>query len=143
MGVTMLIGLADGTKEGAVLYDSVSGWPVGPIWEGRDAADQAEAFLQWVGTSRWLDLHKQIFGEAHRIRVTIRSGDLREFADLEIQQLIKYWRSIYVDDQGWLIDTKECVCGSGHHHDGEGCLQCDCNTFVPTTEAGRIDAAHA
>lgn len=53
MGVRILEGTYDGTRDAAVLVDSVTGTAFGPLFADHD---EAEAFLKWLeGAETWPD----------------------------------------------------------------------------------------
>jgi hypothetical protein len=122
MGVRVLVGDADGTKA-AALYDSVTGWMIGPIFEAEDAYEQAEAFLDWMRHEPYL-LH------AEEIELTpldipdpryIRADDPRVWPDSGLAKLVAYWRRDHVAD-GLLIpppDDEEPPAGDPRPDPGE------------------------
>lgn len=68
MGVRVLM---DEHENGTVLFDSVSGWPVGPVWSD---GDEAREFLNW-------------FDERNP------TLDLRGMTQVTVEALIGDWRA--------------------------------------------------
>jgi len=111
MGVRILVGHADGTKQAAAMYDSGNGWMVGPIWEGADAYEQIESFQQWLRSLRYieaindgalnlepLDLPNPGVGDG---------SDPRAWPDHGLKKLVDYWRSRFLDEDGWLREEAQ------------------------------------
>lgn len=71
MGVRIVEGMADGTKQVAVLYDSVTGTAFGPLFED---ADEAQAFLESLATHR--------------------KSDARMYSSAELAQILFEWRTL-------------------------------------------------
>lgn len=134
MGVRILAGKADATSHAAAMYDSVSGWMIGPLWEAEDAEEQIESFLAWLGRGKHA-VKAVALGVAPTGAVARDITDPRAWPDNALAEFIKLWRSFYVGGDGWLLDPLDCVCG--HHHmagdDGadEGCLSCPCGKWEP------------
>jgi len=70
MGVRILNGDGQGDSQGAVLYDSVSGWAFGPIFP--EGYPEAQDFLEWIDEERL--------------------PDPRGMADLELERRVREWR---------------------------------------------------
>lgn len=105
MGVRTLIGEADGTKRAAAMYDSVSGWMIGPIWEADDAPEQIEAFLQWMrqlGPVSAIENGTLVLDASDLPYPTRDETDARCWPDSGLKKIIAHWRKLYVDDEGWL-----------------------------------------
>lgn len=145
MGVSTLIGTADGTSHAAVMYCNTTGWPVGPVFEAADAEDQIDAFQKWLGENPLGEVSASIGRELVQ---RFRDGrDPRDWSDADLAVLVSYWRGIYVED-GWLADSFSCACG--HHHlgpDGEyaredldGCVTCSCTEWRPGNRAAEVEA---
>lgn len=64
MSVRILAGLHDVDVPGAVLFDSVTGWAFGPVF---DSAAEAEAFRDWL------------------------PDDARSYEDNQLEQLYEQW----------------------------------------------------
>lgn len=149
MGVSVLAGTADGTNTAAAMYCNTTGWMVGPIFEAPDAVEQIEAFLAWLGRGVGLTLRSQLnLGEP---RAGALGTDPREWDDGALERLVRHWRSLYVGEDGWLLDDMECACGKGHHHlDEDGatargeaaqeCASCDCREWKPGNQAAAAAA---
>jgi hypothetical protein len=155
MGVSTLVGEADGTTHAAAMYCNTSGWMVGPIWEAPDAEDQVEAFLAWMGSGRWRSAVESL---AIRATPYLDSNDVRQWDDGDLGKLISYWRHNYVGEDGWLLDPYACTCD--HHHMGEdgehvragACeqfasspdtttnLPCPCTAWTPGNRAAELAA---
>lgn len=152
MGVRMLVGEADGGRKAAAMYDSSSGWMVGPLFESEDADEQIDAFVQWLSEHGAGLREKLALQDAPRGILGMDGRDPRHWLDPELERIVKHWRSLFVGDDGWLMDVYECGCGSGHHHLGESgetarhgeCVYarsennpCGCRTWRPGNEAAR------
>lgn len=145
MGVTTLIGTADGTNHAAVMYCDTSGWPVGPIFEAPDAEEHIAAFLEWLGASAGGPVRAVLGVRGH---VSGDGTDPRHWEDGDLGVLVSHWRQTYVGEDGWLLDAYECECG--HHHlgpDGElfrgnvdGCVTCSCTEWKPGNRAAQVEA---
>lgn len=160
MGVRTLIGEYDGTQPAGCMVDSGSGFTMGPIFEGYDAAEQIDAFLEWLRSHRWLHHLPEIFtpadhmaGLAPRFKSTLLDGDSPYgWTDQGLERLINYWRPIHVEDRE-LLDVKACVCGhdeESHVAEGEdggpGCYICDpgdgrCMEWRPGNRAAELRVA--
>ena len=68
-----------------VMYDSVTCWGFGPIFEGYDSEEQCEAFLTWLRDEHGLDA--------------------RQPSDKEMDGLLAEWRAVALDEDGDLIVT--------------------------------------
>jgi hypothetical protein len=95
MGVRTLIGTYDGTTPAAVMVDSVTGSSLGVIFEGEDAPEQIEAFLDWMRRRRFIAdeiglTHKQIPDPTHG-----DDTDPRAWPDAGLRKLIAHWRREY------------------------------------------------
>lgn len=79
MGQRIIIGHEQGSEhEVAVLFDSVTGWAFGPVFDERDGIageDRLEAFLDWLE------------GAAG-------TTDLRSMKESEVEALVARWRSV-------------------------------------------------
>lgn len=105
MGVRTLIGIADGTTPAAAMFDSVSGFMVGPIWESTDAEDQIEAFLSWMDSERFITACEEIGLETVDLpHPGLKANDIRFWPDTGIKKLVAYWRSTHLDENGLLRD---------------------------------------
>ena len=140
MGVSTLIGTADGSNHAAVMYCNTTGWPVGPVFEAPDAEDQIDAFVKWLEANP---------GGQDALAPNYGDGtDPRHYGDAEVALLVSQWRGVYVGEDGWLADSFECKCG--HHHlgpDGEyaredvdGCVTCSCTEWKPGNRAAEVEA---
>lgn len=147
MGISTLVGQADGTTDAAAMYCNTTGWMIGPVWEAPDAPEQIEAFLAWLSET----------GVPASLRVTLaldgpdglyRDGrDVRQWRDTDLEKIISHWRGENTSDDGWLLDPYECACGPGHTHLGENgetarhgeCVYekqgCACTTWKPGNKA--------
>ncbi len=93
MGVRTLGGTADGTTPAAAMYDSVTGWMLGPIFEGDDACEQIEAFLAWLGTMPYVKRAREIGFARHETPDPRRDAtDPRSWPDAGLNKLVTYWR---------------------------------------------------
>lgn len=97
MGVRTLIGTYDGTTPAAVMVDSVSGTAMGVVFEGEDAPEQIEGFLDWMRRRPYIALvddlgltHKQIPDPTHD-----DDSDPRAWPEAGLRKLIVYWRREY------------------------------------------------
>lgn len=76
MGQRIITGCEEGTtKEVSLLFDSVTGWAFGPVFDERDGisgADRLLSFLEWCGE-------------------TIGERDLRGSTPLEVEDLHSRW----------------------------------------------------
>lgn len=145
MGVSVLVGHADGTTDAAAMFCSTTGFMVGPIFEAPDAGEQIESFLDWLGSGAWRPFARENGLEA----ITALGGsgdDARCWKDGDLADLIAHWRATYVGDDGWLLDPYECTCGPGHTHMGEQgetarygeCVNapaCSCASWTPANRA--------
>lgn len=109
MGTRVLVGEYDGTTPGAVMVDSTSGWPVGPIFEGVDALEQVEAFQEWLRGMPYIRLHDEgllVFDPSDLYDPTVGDGmDPREWPTPGLAKLVSYWRAGHVGDDGWMKET--------------------------------------
>lgn len=104
MGISTLIGIADGTTPAAAMYCNTTGRMVGPIWEAEDAPDQIEAFLEWVRCYSFIPLTEEIelgSGDVPSPEHD-QSNDVRVWPAWGLDKLVKYWRAQYVGDDGLL-----------------------------------------
>ena len=138
MGVRTLIGEADGTTRAAAMYDSGSGWMIGPVWEAEDAEDQIEAFLTWLRSMEWYGAREAVFGRtSHRNFLLPHADgtDPRGWSDAGLSALISFWKRDHVGEDGWLIDPHQCSCGHRHVADDndeeQGCPSCSCKVWTP------------
>jgi hypothetical protein len=136
MGVRVLSGETGGGTRAAAMYCSTTGWMIGPLWEGEDAAEQVEQFCRWLKLKGWIGA----LLVALRGRFAFQDGtDPRHWPDCDLERLVAYWRDRYVDDGGWLYDPRLCACG--HPHDEDGCTaSCKCPAWRPGNPAAE-DAA--
>lgn len=103
MGVRTLIGTADGTTHAAAMYESGSGWMIGPIFEAEDAEDQIEAFLDWLrrdGVAEYRrgtnDVIVHLYGDG---------SHPGSYHDSDLERLVKFWKLTYLGDDGLLRRT--------------------------------------
>ena len=149
MGVRTLIGTADGHRSAAAMYDSASGWMVGPIFEAEDAEDQIDALLEWFRSGKWSSVAEAVLGAdwhmKHHISRAVDLNDPRMWSDVALEKLITYWRARYIGEDGWLLDAKECACGHRHDRDEDGadvgCARCVCGKWTPGNVAAEELAA--
>lgn len=83
MGVRILVGKADGAlcDNAAILYDSVSGWAFGPLF---DDFEQADHFANWLPV------------------------DARAYTDIRLAEMYSRWReSSAFDGEGEFVGTPE------------------------------------
>lgn len=94
MGVRLLIGEADGTTPAAAMYDSASGWMVGPVWEADDAPEQIEGFLDWLRKLQFMSRAEAIGLDSGDLPDPTRGdgSDPREWPDSGLEKLVVYWR---------------------------------------------------
>lgn len=99
MGVRTIIGTVDGTRHGAAMYDSVTGWMIGPIWEADDAEDQIEAFLDWLAKLQFMSRAAEIELESLDLPKPGDDGnDVRQWPARGLIKLIAYWRRAHTTD---------------------------------------------
>lgn len=111
MGVRTMVGIADGTGPAAFMYDSVTGFAVGPIWEAEDSYEQIEAFQQWMRERRFMGLTEEIGLGSFDLPSPLREvDDVRAWPENGIAKLIKYWRKENLDATGCM---KEAVSTDG------------------------------
>ncbi len=103
MGVRTLIGIADGTTPAAAMFDSSSGFMVGPIWESTDAEGQIEAFLSWMDSEKFVAACEEIGLESSDLpHPALKANDIRFWPDTGIKKLVTYWRRTHLDENGLL-----------------------------------------
>jgi hypothetical protein len=101
MGVRTLIGTYDGTSHAAAMVDSVSGQMFGQIFEGPDAEDQVEAFLEWMRIYKFVSLSEAIGLDTSDVPPPQYDlpTDPRVWPDAGLAKLIRYWKAEHVDEE--------------------------------------------
>lgn len=104
MGIRTAVVIADGTH-GAAMYDSASGWMVGPLWTASDAEEQIDAFLDWMQKEQYIGLAEQIgLTSGDLPSPLLPSSDARNWPDAGLEKIISHWRSTHLGDDGLLLE---------------------------------------
>lgn len=95
MGVSTLVGTADGTTPAAAMYDNTTGQMIGPIWEGDDAEEQIDEFMEWMRLCSFVPLSEAIGLRTMDVPGPEWDlpGDPRVWPDSGLTKLVTYWRS--------------------------------------------------
>lgn len=98
MGVRTLIGEYDGTTPAAAMVDSASGFMVGPLFEGSDAPDRIEGFVEWMRVYSFVKLSEEIGLEPADVPgpVVDIPTDPRAWPDSGMAKLV-----VYYDEHVW------------------------------------------
>lgn len=108
MGVRILAGMADGTRQAAAMYDSVTGQMFGPIFEAEDAPEQIEAFLEWLAEMRAFAAidRGELAVEPEDLPLMTEGRDAREWPASGLAKVVAFWRERYVDEDGLLREVE-------------------------------------
>lgn len=105
MGIRILEGTYDGTDPAAFMVDSVREVAIGPLWKGVEAAEQIEAFVDWMSKEPWL--RDETFAALDLDRDEIPdpladAHDPRAWPPAGLKKLRRYWTEKFVDENGLL-----------------------------------------
>lgn len=104
MGIRILSGTADGDTTAAALYDSTTGWMIGPLFDTGDPVENAEAFLTWFtsGEAAATALKNNIGVRAGGLILGLRGNDPRDFDEVGLERLFGTWKASALDEDGYL-----------------------------------------
>jgi len=108
MGVRTLVGMADGTTQAAAMYDSASGFMIGPIFEAPDSYEQVQSFLDWMNSLQFMQLTTEIgltSDDLPNPTSQFSASDVRAWPDNGMEKLVNYWKSEHVGENGFLKET--------------------------------------
>lgn len=93
MGVRTLVGEYDGDARAAVMVDSASGTAFGPLFEGPDAEEQVDAFLEWMRRLPFVTLAAEIgLDPADVPHPALPAQDPRYWPESGLAKLGAFWR---------------------------------------------------
>lgn len=135
-GIAVLLGRYDGetVAETAVMVNDASGWAFGPLFTSTvDAREQVEAFLKWLREARWAQHRAEVFPSPSSVyRLPGRDGnDPRDFTEAGVEALVAFWRKVYLDLDGELLDPLACAACLHIHSEAEGGGVGDCAQTIP------------
>lgn len=85
-------------KDAVVMYDSTSGWAFGPVFDGDEALDKAEAFVEWFETGKATATARSL-----EIAEPFDGNDARSWTAGALERLYAVWCDEALDADGDLI----------------------------------------